>query len=114
MVGSGPFNPPQKKKDVGLTINPTSLSRDGPISVQLGWLNQVQHNIFNNNIIILKYILKNKKKSNFPKRILKIFVTPLHVFPNILHNIKLQTYTVRYISDIKKTQFPLKLQKNQN
>jgi hypothetical protein len=65
MVGSGLFQPPQKKKDVGLTIDPTQLSRDGPISAQPGWLNQVQPNIFNNNIIILKYILKNKKNQIF-------------------------------------------------
>ena len=43
--------------------------------------------------------------------ILKIFMGPSHVFPIILHNTRLQTYTVRYKLSIKNILFPPKLQK---
>jgi hypothetical protein len=40
-----------------------------------------QPNIFNNNIVILQ--------TNFPMGILKIFMSLSHVFPIILHNVRL-------------------------
>jgi hypothetical protein len=81
MVGSGPTHPPPKKSQVCWAAsqpNPTQMRPAQPNPLYLIII-----------IIIIIIIKKTKNIPKIPRVILKIFVGPSHLFPIILHNIRL-------------------------